>query len=167
MKYESDHVPPWGILLFRVVFTIFLVLWLLIFNHVCGYHPFWHQTRGELQHFEYKEYGRTCDVETTYSYSVNGVAYVGTQFWDGAKRPLTRDADAWRHSLADAAITPVFYDPSNPAHSVLWNRPALDNPVIHWSIMAACAAAIPLIWITHLVRGLRSIRSRAAKLAYG
>lgn len=160
LKHESDRMPAWGVDLFRAVGSIFCMCWLLLLVWGIGYHPTWTETRGVLERFEYDSGGRTSKVNAQYTYSVNGASYTGTRWGDGAARysdpPLTRVVESWRHAITDVNAVPVFYDPSNPARSVLWNRPLLGNPALHWAVVVASACAIPLIWTPRLIPVIRA-----------
>lgn len=160
LKYESDHMPPWGADLFRGVGSLMCAILILFAVSAIGYHPTWMETRGALERFEYKVFGRTCEVNAQYTYSVNGLPYAGTRLKDGYARhtrhPRTRDVEAWRYAITDVNAVPVFYDPSNPARSVLWNRPLFGNAALHWIVVVASACAVPLIWAPRLIPVIRA-----------
>lgn len=138
-----------GWLLITCITTAFMFIGLWMYHSWTSYHPGWAETTGVVHRFEWtrvvqrKHAGIQVDVE--YMYAVSGVEHRGTKFSDD-NHEMGAGRLEWfaQHRLNDSTV-PVYFNPSMPSESALWNEP-LVHPVVHYLPYVGVVGLVLLAW---------------------
>lgn len=86
----------------------------------------WPSTTGSLDqfaiHLNQTARRERLEVETSYSYRVNGSLYTGTRFGPPLHRPEDKECRSFQNWFEVKLPIQVYYDPADPAQAILTKR---------------------------------------------